>query len=255
MESLLSGKRTHLLHLPPISVVVPAYNEAQWLPATLDQLLATGLPDEVIVVDDGSTDGTWETLAAYRDRVVTLRHPRNRGKGAALATGIRHTQGEIVVFCDAHLKGLKPFHVLALVLPLVETDVRVVLGLDVPTGLSPAMLRPLPLFMLTGQRAYFREDLLPLVDDMEALGYGVETFLFRHFPREKTALVLLPGLEHVSKREKVPAWKAVRGYLREVTDISNTLWNLALKGLQLRPPWPILMEDKDPSAEKRPNRR
>ncbi len=211
------------LTLPPISIVIPAYNEARWLPETLTAILDSRFPCQVVVVDDGSTDDTWEAIQPFRERIHMLRHPQNRGKGAALATGIRAASGDIVVFCDAHLSGLRAHHLLALVLPLVESDARAVLGLDVPIGISPALLRPLPLFMLTGQRAYFRQDLLPLLKEMEDLGYGVETFLFRRFPREKTALVLLPGLVHRSKRETTTPWQAVMGYLQEAREIAETL--------------------------------
>ena len=67
---------------PGLSVVVPAYNEAEALPAVLDELTAEleQLPGpwEVLVVDDGSSDGTRQVLASRRD-VTALRHPRNRG--------------------------------------------------------------------------------------------------------------------------------------------------------------------------------
>ncbi len=222
------------LVLPKVSLVVAAYNEAPWLGETLSAALATGVPDEVIVVDDGSTDATAQVARAFGASVRLLRHAHNRGKGAALATGVRAAAGEIVVFCDAHLRGLQTHHLLALILPLVQGGARAVLGLDVPVGLSPALFRPLPLFMLTGQRAYWRQDLLPLCAEMAHLGYGVETFLFRRFPRERTALVLLPGLEHLSKRTTRSSWQATRGYLREMTEITNTLWRLALDAVRAR---------------------
>ncbi len=215
------------LILPPISIIIPAYNEARWLPGTLDALLASKFPAEVIVVDDGSTDDTARVLEAYRGRIRVLTHEVNRGKGAAMATGIREARGEIVVFCDAHLRGLKRHHLLSLVLPLVEGEARAVLGLDIPIGISAALLRPFPLFMLTGQRAYFRRDLLPLLSEMASLGYGVETFLFWHFPREQTALVLLPGLIHLNKPKTSSPSAMLKGYLRETSEIASTLARLS----------------------------
>ncbi len=217
------------LTLPSISLIIPAYNEARWLPDTLEAVLATGLPSEVIVVDDGSTDNTAAVLEAYRDRVRGLVHPHNRGKGAALATGLRAAQGEIVVFCDAHLQGLKRHHLLSLVIPLVEGEARAVLGLAVPAEVSFSLFGALSLFILTGQRAYFREDLLPLLPDLEPLGYGVETFLFHRFPREQTALVLLPGVIHLTKIQTSSASAVLKGYLRETAEIAVTLARLSLR--------------------------
>lgn len=91
------------------SFVIPAYNEARRLPATLDaiaQLSASSLGRcEIIVVDDGSTDSTLEVARAFRAhmcRVRVLRVP-HRGKGFAVRRGVHLAQGEIVLLCDADL--------------------------------------------------------------------------------------------------------------------------------------------------------
>ena len=97
---------------PRISVVVPAYNEADNLPALLEEItsaLATvGEPAEIVVVDDGSTDDTRQVLAALRPRhadlrVVRLR--RNAGQSAAFLAGFETARGEIVVTLDADLQN------------------------------------------------------------------------------------------------------------------------------------------------------
>ena len=86
------------------SVVVPVYNEVESLPATIDAL-HSALRDaeveyEVIVVDDGSTDATPEILLR-RDDIVSIRHERNRGYGAALKSGIRRARHPLVAITDA----------------------------------------------------------------------------------------------------------------------------------------------------------
>lgn len=87
-----------------VSVVIPAYNEAGAIGECLESLLATlgeaAFSHEVIVVDDGSTDGTAERVREV-EGVKLLEHKRNRGYGAALKTGIRQAQGEIIVIADA----------------------------------------------------------------------------------------------------------------------------------------------------------
>jgi dolichyl-phosphate beta-glucosyltransferase len=94
-----------------ISVVIPVYNEAGCLPAHLTALrpvleeLSPG-DWEVVLVDDGSTDGTGAEIArlsAADPRVRGLSHPGNRGKGAAVRTGVLATRGEAVLFCDADM--------------------------------------------------------------------------------------------------------------------------------------------------------
>lgn len=207
--------------LPPVSVIIAAYNEQAFLGPTVASILESGFPCELLVVDDGSTDRTPQVLEAFGERVRVLRHAVNRGKGAAMASGLRAANGEIVVFCDAHLLGLRQDHLLSLVLPLVQGTARAVLGVNVPE--QAPLLRVIPYPVLTGQRAYFREDLMPWVDEMEHLGYGVEMFLFTRFPREKIAVVFLPGLVHLEKPQTSSPSAAAAGYLRESLEIAETL--------------------------------
>jgi len=89
-----------------LSVVVPAYNEAGRLGPSLEKALAylerRGGSFEVLVVDDGSADGTGAAASAYAGRGVRLLvHARNRGKGAALRTGVLASAGEAVLLSDA----------------------------------------------------------------------------------------------------------------------------------------------------------
>ena len=93
-----------------VSVVVPAYNEAERLPATLDALLdhyaRREIASELIVVDDGSTDGTCDRVTSRGATTVPLscvRLPRNRGKGRAVVEGVARCRGAVVAFLDADL--------------------------------------------------------------------------------------------------------------------------------------------------------
>jgi hypothetical protein len=86
---------------PLVSVIVPAYNYARYLPEAIDSALAQDWPAlEVIVVDDGSTDETPEVLAAYGDRITAIRRP-NGGLNAATSTGIGAARGDFLTFLDA----------------------------------------------------------------------------------------------------------------------------------------------------------
>lgn len=84
-----------------VSVIVPSWNCGRFLPACLDSLLAQTHPPEIIVVDDGSTDGTAEVLARYGGSVRCIRHPRRRGANAARNTGMRSASGDWIIFADA----------------------------------------------------------------------------------------------------------------------------------------------------------
>jgi glycosyltransferase involved in cell wall biosynthesis len=209
-----------VIELPPISVILPAYNEEVFIGTTVTSILESGFPCEVIVVDDSSTDRTLRILEGFGGQIRVICHPVNRGKGAAMASGVRAATGDIVIFCDAHLLGLKQYHLLCLVLPLIQGPARAVLGVSTSeAGIFPQVLMP----VLTGQRAYFRCDLEPLLDEMERLGYGVETFLWNRFPREQTVVVALPGLVHLLKPRISSPPVAAKGYWRESVEILRTL--------------------------------
>ena len=92
---------------PALSVVIPAYNEALRLPATLtrvsEHLAARGLGHEIVVVDDGSSDATADVARAAGDLVRVLRHEPNRGKGYAVRRGMLAATGERRLMTDADL--------------------------------------------------------------------------------------------------------------------------------------------------------
>ena len=144
-----------------------------------------------------------------------------------MVSGINEASGEIVIFCDAHLLGLNKYHLMTLTLPLVYDLARVTLGQGISAEFS--LMSVFSLFLiLTGQRAYFKEDLLPLRKDMENLGYGVETLLFNRFPRDKTVSVMLPGLTHLLKKDTSSASDAIREYLREIMEVLDTLVRIGI---------------------------
>ena len=205
---------------PTVSVIIPTYNRAHLLGRSIQSVLDQTYQDfELIIVDDGSTDQTPKICEKFGEKIKVITHPTNRGKGAAMASGLKEAAGEIVIFCDAHLLGLKQHHLLSLVLPLIYGSAKAVLGVDIPEKISPSLLNVAPFLILTGQRAYYKADLLPLVNEMEDLGYGVETFLFTKFPRDRTAIVLLPGLVHLTKQDTSSLAAATAGYLRESLEI------------------------------------
>ena len=88
-----------------LSIIIPVFNERATIRTVLERVAAVDLDTEVVVVDDGSTDGTREVLAELDGNgPIIVLHDTNRGKGAALRTGIRHITGDYVVFQDADLE-------------------------------------------------------------------------------------------------------------------------------------------------------
>jgi len=90
-----------------LSVVVPVYNERTTVVEILRRMRQVELPVdlEIVVVDDGSDDGTEKVLGALEDSTVrVIHHPRNRGKGAAIRTGLEHARGDLLLIQDADLE-------------------------------------------------------------------------------------------------------------------------------------------------------
>jgi len=112
-----------------LSVLMPVYNESATLAAAVARVLDVDFPCdiELVLVDDGSTDGTDAVIAALPDSVVTHSHPVNRGKGAAVRTAASLASGDYVIVCDADLE-YTPSDIPALLQPILAGDAEVVFG-------------------------------------------------------------------------------------------------------------------------------
>ncbi|WP_461101740.1 glycosyltransferase family 2 protein [Spirosoma koreense] len=112
-----------------LSVLIPAYNEIKSIDTLLEKVQAVPVNKEIIIVDDGSTDGTRDRLATYQSvpNVKVIYHEHNQGKGAAIRTAIQHMTGDIAIVQDADLE-YEPQDYRALIQPIIDGKEKVVYG-------------------------------------------------------------------------------------------------------------------------------
>ncbi|MFN8450634.1 MAG: glycosyltransferase family 2 protein [Anaerolineae bacterium] len=132
METAKRAKAQRIEQQPlTLSVIIPCYNEVETIEPVLERVEEVGLATEIVIVDDGSTDGTRDVLreieAQGHAHVRVIYHDQNKGKGAALVTGFSHASGDIMLIQDADLE-YDPRDYPVLLKPLHEGIAQVVYG-------------------------------------------------------------------------------------------------------------------------------
>jgi dolichol-phosphate mannosyltransferase len=126
-----------------LSVIMPVYNEIKTIREIISKVQAVRVDKEIIVVDDGSTDGTREFLKSISGKgIKVLFHKKNSGKSHAIRTGIRHASGRVIIIQDADLE-YDPSDYPRLIRPILDGRYRVVYGSRFSTpDKRPALLNP-----------------------------------------------------------------------------------------------------------------
>jgi glycosyltransferase involved in cell wall biosynthesis len=192
-----------------VSFIVPAFNEASTIGDVLDRIAALDLDTQVVVVDDGSVDGTAGVVEERRrDREIVLIRQENRGKGAAVRAAIPHVDGEIAVIQDADME-YDPADVPALIEPIERGVADVVFGSRLSGGrpqraylfwhlvgnrfltlVTNVLFHTTLSDMETGYKA-FRADVLRSLDLRED-DFGIEPEITAKVCRRKLRLYELP---------------------------------------------------------------
>jgi len=117
------------MNQPLLSVIMPVYNEQETLTEILTRVRAVDLEKEIVVVDDGSSDGTRDILKEEEKKgdLKILYHEVNKGKGAAVRTGLEHASGDFIIIQDADLE-YDPREYPKLLKPILEGEAEVVYG-------------------------------------------------------------------------------------------------------------------------------
>ncbi len=227
-------------HRPLIAAILPVYNEENNVRGVIDVLHETRILDEIILVDDGSTDRTLEVLqeAAGSDpRVRIIRHEKNQGKGGAIFSGWAAATAPYLLLLDADLKNLTPAHLCELMAPVLEHRADMTMGLFRGGHRSTDLSHWFTPF-LTGQRG-LRADILKYISREAASGYGFEVALTIAARQRgyRKSVVHLKGVWHPKSETRVE-----RGFW------AGALWKIRMYGQIIRA-WYIATRERDPNAK------
>lgn len=217
----------------PLSVVVPVFNERKTIEQVIERVASLAIEKQIIVVDDGSTDGTREILARYVGcpGLEIVLHACNQGKGAALKSGFERARGEVVIVQDADLE-YDPQDILKVIMPILNGESDVVYGsryLDA-CHQDPSRLHRFGNWLLTQLSNYMTSNQLTDMETcykavrrtvldsitIEQRRFGFEPEITAKLARRGHRIVEVP----VSYRSR--SWK--EGKKIGVRDLVNTLW-------------------------------
>lgn len=206
-----------------VTCLIPAWNEAARIPAVLASVMGHPLIDQVLVVDDGSTDGTGAVAQAAGAEVI-LQSP-NAGKSAAVARGLGAAQGDLVLMLDADLVGLTAEDITALLTPVLSGRADVSISLR---GNAPLFWRAIGLDFISGERVMPRALLMPHLDRIASLRrFGLEVFLNARW-LEKTDRLAVVRLGQVRSPAKATKQGMLRGAWADVAMMADIFATLPL---------------------------
>ena len=212
-------------HAPSrVSAVVPARDERATIEGVLRPLLAHSLVDEVIVVDDGSTDGT--AVLARRCGATVISLPAPSGKAEAMARGVAAARNDVIFFCDADVIGLSPEAVTTIVGPVACGDYAMFVGIrGRRTYWANRLLRVTPI--IGGERA-LRRALWEQVPRAYKKNFQIEIALnfFAKTNGHRMGFTVVHGPRQVIKERKRGLLRGFAQRLGMIADIVVVTWRI-----------------------------
>lgn len=206
-----------------VSLIVPAFNEEHTIAALLRNIQETHIVDQIICVNDGSSDNTKNEVQALPG-IQLVDIDKNHGKAAAVAFGIEAAEGEIVIIMDADLEAavadlkqtLEDF-----ITPIAQNRYDMVIG-HLSHHMVDAMFRP-----LSGQRAFRKSTVSSFTPQMKTKGYALELFMNYSFRDKRIHFFPLRNIRHITKKSHGTIIKLnVKGFrniMYEIVSHKNSL--------------------------------
>ncbi len=223
-----------------VSCIIPAYNEGLRIEAVLRVVYGHPLVDEIIVVDDASTDDTQSVVKRFPN-IRLIVNKENKGKSFSVAAGIIESSGDYILMLDADLHGLRSEDITSLVDPVKKgkADVSMSIRKNAPTW-----MKLIKIDLMTGERVFPKSMIASHIQEMMALhSYALEVFLNRIVIKNKYAIksVFLRNVQDELKTTKLGFFAGIKLFLSMWRDILKTIsfweWlyqNVALSKLVIR---------------------
>jgi len=213
-----------------VSAIICVFNEEKTVRNVVLSVFEDHNVNEIIVINDGSSDNSKKIIEELKDEmeIKAIHFDENKGKGYAMAIGVEYATNEIIVFIDADQTKIIPGYIGQITSYLLTNESDMVLGYTTTSFLN---LNINPLKILTGERALFKKDIIPILDKMKESRFGVETLLYLHYASmdKKIKYTKLVGLKHKDKYKKASFIDASVRYIKEGWEIVFT----ALKNYDL----------------------
>lgn len=225
-------------HDPPvrrISCVIPAYNEGPRIKAVLDVVAAHPLIDEIIVVDDGSSDDT-AVFTSGREKVRLISLSKNGGKTRALAAGLAQAHGTYLLLVDSDLVGLGVTELTALILPVLDGRADMAISLR---RNAPGLWHLIGIDYISGERMLRRSLIADRLAELDALPrFGFEVWLNR-ICIDAAARLAVVEWSHVDSPMKSHKYGALRGIVADLRMMADLLhssgpWQLVRQIVRMR---------------------
>lgn len=188
-----------------VSAIIPVYNEGERVQGVLEPLLKCKEIEEIVVVDDGSTDNTAEVISKYPVKYIRLE--KNGGKGAAMERGVQEAKNEVILFCDGDLLGVNPHVIRELTTPVLQDEIEMFVAMQ---NRKSYALRFLILFVpLLGGLRVLTKKLWNELPEYYKTGFRIEVGLnfFAKYYGKGFRFKVFPKLTQVIKEKKYGFWE------------------------------------------------
>lgn len=205
-----------------VSCLIPAYNEGNRIASILAIVYNHPLINEVIVINDCSTDNTSEVVMEYKN-IHLINNSKNKGKSATIVAGIKEATGYILCLIDADLIGLTPENITNLIEPVISDKADVSISVRRISLIMDKIYKVIGMDFISGERVFKKSLIQNHLEEIVCLPrFGIETFLNKIFIKNKTRIKIV-FWDNVRSPLKSKKFGFIEGTKREISMFSNIL--------------------------------